>query len=458
MLRRLGRNCLLMLLSGPAAAQTAIDLQSILTRVERVEAENKRLSSEIADLRKELANARDREDSTLPAPQPPNSAGTDERLAVLESRTAELDQKKIESSQKMPVQLTGMLLFNTFANGSDGGAGLPDPITASATAARRYDGATLRQTVLGLKFFGPRLPGDGTVSGSVYMDFLGGGTQPLNNLFRLRIATIDLAWKNTTIAVGQDKPIIAPREPTSLAQVGVSPLTGAGNLWQWQPQARIEQRFKAGERSQVNVQAGVFESDETATAVPAQYAGSLEQWRPAYEGRAEFVYAGSGQAADQRRFELAAGYHGSATRVADQSVASRVASLDWLARPVSWLDFRGAWFTGRNVAGLGALRQGFTILPSGQAIPVHSDGGWGEITLTASPRWSFHLFSGEEIDRARDLSANGISRNILYGGNVMWKIAPNILAAFETTHLRTMYLLSGPRLNNHYDLALAYLF
>ena len=54
-----------------------------------------------------------------------------------------------------------------------------------------------------------------------------GGTS-LNQLFRLRLATVDFAWKNTTFTVGQDKPLMAPREPDSLAQVGVSPLTGAG--------------------------------------------------------------------------------------------------------------------------------------------------------------------------------------------------------------------------------------
>jgi hypothetical protein len=65
---------------------------------------------------------------------------------------------------------------------------------------------------------------------------------------------------------------------------------------------------------------------------------------------------------------------------------------------------------------------------------------------------------GEENDRARDLSGNGISRNFVYGGNGMWRLAPNVLASFEFSQARTDYLLSGRRLNNHYDLALAYRF
>ena len=43
--------------------------------------------------------------------------------------------------------------------------------------------------------------------------------------------------------VGLEKPIFNPREPSSLAQVGISPLTGTGNLWLWLPQVRVEQDF-----------------------------------------------------------------------------------------------------------------------------------------------------------------------------------------------------------------------
>jgi hypothetical protein len=418
-------------------AQTTEEARKILDRLDRLETENKRLADEIAALRKDLAEAR--------------PAG--DRLDVQEARTAELDQKKVESAQKQPVQLTGMLLFNAFRNGANAGTAFSDPIDAGATAGSRTTGATLRQTVLGLKFFGPELPGGGQASGAVYMDFFSGSLVPGNNLFHLRLATLDLKWKNTTVTVGQDKPIVAPREPTSLAQVGVSPLSGAGNLWQWQPQARVEQRFSVGERSEIRAQGGVFESYEQANSVPAPFAGTLGLWRPAYEARVEYGYS-----AGDARFEIASGYHDGASRVAGQSASSRAVSLDGLARANSWLEFTGAWFRGQNLAGLGTLRQGFTILPSGAVVPVHATGGWGQATLTATPRWSFHIFGGEEADRGRDLGGNGITGNFVYGGNTMWRLAPNVIASFELSQARTVYLLSGQRLNNHYDLALAYLF
>ena len=51
-----------------------------------------------------------------------------------------------------------------------------------------------------------------------------------------------------------------------------------------------------------------------------------------------------------------------------------------------------------------------------------------------------------------------IRRNLVWAGNGVYKLAPNILAAFEFSQNRTAYLSSGTRLNNHYDLAVAYLF
>ncbi|HVW83626.1 MAG TPA: hypothetical protein VHB50_03060, partial [Bryobacteraceae bacterium] len=227
-------------------AQTNDNMQRILDRLDRLEKENQQLLQEIQDLRREIRNE-----------QPP--ATVTERLQVQEARTAELAQTKVETSQKMPVSLTGMVLFNAFANGKSGGA-LQDPIAAQLTPGSANTGATFRQTVLGLKFDGPALPGGGKASGSIYRDFWGGSAAASNNLFRIRLATVDLAWKNTTLTVGQDKPIVAPREPTTLAQVGLAPLSGAGNLWSWQPQARIEQRIPFGEETGLRAEAGVYQT------------------------------------------------------------------------------------------------------------------------------------------------------------------------------------------------------
>ncbi len=339
--------CLLALaVPRPAAPQTSPDLQKIFDRLDKLEDDNHKLLDEIHALRNELAAARNTEAS---APASPALASNDERLAVQESRTAELEQSKVAASQRFPISLTGMLLFNAFANGRDSG-GAQNPVVAGPGPSAATDGASVQQTTLGLKFNGPNLPGGGNASGSIYMDFFGGASSPGYSMMRLRTAALDLNWKNFTVTVGQDKPIISPRDPTSFAQVGISPLTAAGNLWDWNPQVRVERRLSFGENTGLKAQASVYETAEYyGTALP-EYAAPLEHSRPAYQGRFEFFHGDS-----NRRIEIAPGFSVGATHVAGTSVPSRIASLDWLVRPLPpdrvfgrGIQRRGRWRAGRS--------------------------------------------------------------------------------------------------------------
>ena len=208
------------------------------------------------------------------------------------------------------------------------------------------------------------------------MDFFAGTTAPNNNLLHIRTANLDLAWKNTTLTVGQDKPLISPQDPTSFAQVGISPLTAAGNLWDWNPQVRIEQRFSFGENTGIKAQGSVYETTENySSTLPPQYSGTLERSRPAYQGRFEFFHGN-----DRRRFEIAPGFSFGSTHVAGDSVPSRIASLDWFYRPAPLFEFSGEAFYGQNVAGLGAL-PGFNILPSDAGHPGSQPRRMGAIRL-----------------------------------------------------------------------------
>src|ERR1035437_4517841 len=194
-----------------------------------------------------------------------------------------------------------MALFNAFANSKQSGGG-GYPVTA-APAGAGDDGGTVRQTILGLEFDGPRAIWGGKVNGSVYMDFFAGGT---SSTMRIRTASVEIAWKDRSVAAGLEKPIFNPREPSSLAQVGVSPLTGAGNLWLWLPQVRIEQEVRLGASSGVRAQLGAVQTREIGP-----YVGTVvpEAARPAAGGLVNFHH----KLDDQRRMEIAAGFHASTT-------------------------------------------------------------------------------------------------------------------------------------------------
>jgi len=425
-----------------AVGQQADAMRDVLERLAKLEEQNRALTNEIRQLRERLG------------PEPTAAtAPLVERVEVAEQRITELDQTRVGSDNKLPISLTGMLLFNAYLNGqASGGAAYPVVLPVAGRAAG--GGATFRQSVIGLRVDGPTVLGGAKVKGSVFMDFFGGGTG-LNQTMRLRVATLDVAWKNTTLGFAFDKPIVAPREPDSLAQVGISPLSATGNLWLWQPQVRVEHRRSWQDRVGVRAQAGLYQTAEDRTGVASIYSDSLAASRPGYEGRLE-VWAKSGS----RRIEIAPGFHASSTRVVGQSAASRIFTIDWLLRPLARVDLTGAFFSGQNTAVIGGIRQGVSIFSSAtgvRATPVHSRGGWAQLKIRATPRTTFHFFSGQQDDRNRDLLREGVSKNLAYGANVMYRWGSNLMTSFEASQVRTSYF-NNTRINPHYDLAIAYLF
>lgn len=435
-------------------AQEPSEFQRIMQRLDQLERENRNLADEVHALRAEIAGARTPVPEPIVAEAPVNVSPVpiDERVAVQEQRTAELAQTKVEAAQRMPVTLTGMVLFNAFLNsGASGGA--QDPLTAAPSNNVSGGGASLSQSIIGLRFQGPRVLG-GQVRGSLDLDLWGGTASSLNHLVRMRVATLEVDWKNSSLIVGQDKPLIAPRDPDSLAQVAFSPLTAAGNLWLWQPQVRFEQRFAIGENAGLKAQASVYQTSEPAASASPLYQATLSTASPAVEGRFEFWR----QIASGVRIEIAPGFHVSETHVAGISVPSRLFTIDWMLQPLAKVRFTGEFFNGRNAAGIGGLRQGFTLLRNDQFIAVPTTGGWAQLSYLATKRLTFNMYGGQESNPAADLLAGQITRNFVYAGNAQYRLGPNVLLGLEANQARTTYVGGLFRLVNHYDLALAYLF
>jgi hypothetical protein len=448
-------------------AQTQPELTQILARLDKLERDNQALSEEVRSLRGRLDSTGDSktppdaDGETVPGAGTANpAAGTanppagtpatiEQKLDIQGKRIDEQAQTKVEASQKFPIRLTGMALFNAFMNSKQNG-GVEYPFVAAAPGAG-LDGATLRQTIVGLDFRGPGTVWGGNVHGSVYMDFSAGAT---NSAMRLRTGSIEIDWKSRNVMVGIEKPIFNPREPSSLAQLAVSPLTGSGNLWLWLPQVRVEQDFSMTRSTGLRAQMGVVQTHEVGPYTGGTFTGTVEPARPALEGRFEFYH----NLDDERRLEIAPGFHTSQTHVNGTSVASSLFSLDWFFNPWRRFELTGAFYTGQNVTPLGAgYQQGYGVYYGGVE-PVHSLGGWAQVTLHLAPRLDFHLFSGQQDDRNRDLNAGRIGKNLLFGGNLYYHLASNVILGLETTQLRTLYLGQGIRINNHYDVALGYLF
>jgi len=445
-------------------AQEKTDLQQILQRLDRLEQENLKLADEVHALRTELAAGKplgQAQPAQAQAAQaaPPPEAPLDERVQVTEQRVADISQEKVESSQRFPISLTGMVLFNAFLNGKNTG-GDENPTAASANPGSTTNGATIAQTVLGLRFDSPKALWGAQVNGSVFFDFYGGDSTSLDHTARLRTADIQFDWANTSIMVGQDKPLISPRDPFSLAQVGVSPFTGAGNLWLWSPQAKVEERFKFGADSGLRAQLGLFEMGGTyLTQTYAENAGypssSVESTAgPALEGRFEFWH----KFGEHSRIEFAPGFHTAETTENGVSVPSRLFSFDWFANPWEKIEFTGAFYDGENIAGLGTIGPGYFVLGPTTVRAVQSIGGWSQLAWLAAPKLTFHLIAGQHNNQASEVPEGLIYKNQGYAANLVYRLAPNVLFSLEGMQLRTSYMGLGTRLNNHFDLGVAYLF
>lgn len=433
------RTTAILMLLLTAGALPGATRDEVLARLERLEAQSQALAEEIRSLREELRA------SAEPAESPP----IEERVARNERRVEEHAQAKVEAGQKLPVRLTGMVLFNAFTNSAPSG-GAENPTVVPTAAGQRTAGAYMRQSLIGLEFTSPQSIAGARVSASLYTDFFAGSSSTLNHLMRIRTASVQLDWDRTTLLFGQQKPIFSPRDPTSFAQVGVSPLTNAGNPWLWQPQVRVEQRMGLGEAIELRAQVGVLQTNELANNQPGDYAEEPARARPALQGRFELSFG--------QRLQLAPGFHRSTTHVEGTSVPSDALSIDWLFAPLRQLQLTGLFYAGQNIANLGTLRQGFNIRRYGEVIPISSRGGWAQVALLPADRLSFHFMAGQHDDRDRDVFAGGIGKNQAYAGNVMYRIAPNVIFAFETSRVITTYLRGPVRRNWHNDLAVAYLF
>lgn len=454
----------LLLLPAVLPAQSSAELQQILERLSRLEAENQRLNTEVKELREALRGSQasapnavaiveSSEGNAEPA-ETPEQVPVEERVAVQEVRVNELARTSVQTSQRLPVSLTGMILFNSYINGSANG-GAQNPLIAAPENSSSGNGASPRQSIVGFRYQGPQILGGGQVTASLNMDLWGGSSNSLNHTIRLRTADFRVDWKNQSLMVGQDKPLISPRDPTSLAQVAYSPLTASGNLWLWQPQVRFEQRFGFGASSGLRAQASLYQTSEPGvqTTVSEGY-GTSSAARPALQGRFEFWH----DFTPTRRIEIAPGFHTSQSHVGRYSIPSRLFNIDWLIKPAAAWEFTGAFFQGRNAAGLGGLRQGFTYLGPRDFVPVHTAGGWAQLAWLPTQRLSFHAYGGQESNRSADLLSGQITRNRTVAGNAFYRFGTNILVGLEVSQVRTRYKPGTVRILNHYDLALAYLF
>lgn len=432
--------------AGTLRAQQQINpdtLQRILDRLDTVEKQNEALLDEIKQLRQAVKDAQ------------AQTAAASERLqeqASVQSEQIKTEaQTKISTSQRFSMSLTGMFLFDSFLftqpNSSTYIPNNYNPYAFDNSPA----GATLRQSIIGFDFGGPRLPGGGQVHGSLSLDFW--AQSGSDDVLRIRRGVLSFDWANRSVIVGQDKSLISPLQPTSFAWVGVPPLSGAGNLWLWRPQVRYEERIPFSTNTRAVLQAAVLETDETYSAPYLPSTAEVYSGRPALEARFAFEH----QWSDETRMAVGIGGHASQSHILGESVPSTVISVDGLYKPISKLELSGTIFHGENFANLGGLPPGVTVRDD-SVIPIRGSGGWLQLALPLTSRLTFDVYAGRQLNDRNDLNSFEVYRTLTYASNVLYRISPNVILGFEGSRNDLENFNMHRLLTNRYDATIAYLF
>ena len=424
--------------AGPTSADVAA-----------LRAELAQLRAEVAEMRAVVQALRGAAPSEAAAPAAP--AGP---ASMVEAQVAELAQVKVESVSKLPVRVFGSIVSNTVLN--DGEANwLENPnIALRAPLGIEEPGSftsTMRQSRIGLSVDGVKV-GSWTASGLVAVDFLGGtpgfATGQVMGLPRLLYGVVRIASDTTTLSVGQDDAIFAPRNPTSVAAASFPALFRSGNLYMRVPQVKASRRFGAATGGHLNLAVGIAApiagDRETPFYEFAPLAdGGERSRRPAFEGRAAFV-AGNGE---NRRFELGASGHLSRERSGVDTIDSTGGAVD-ADLQFGRLGFGAEVFMGENLDAFGgAVSQ-----------EAKTRGGFVEGRLDLNDRLQVVGGYGlDQIDTAERLRY-AIEKNVTAFGAISYKFSPELVGGLEYRHLTTTRRTSGDRQIHHFNWVLAYSF
>jgi hypothetical protein len=420
-----------------ALAQEPVTLQKVLDRLDALEKQDQALLEEIRALREAVK-------SQTPATQDMN-----DRVTRAEDRIAEQAQTKVATAQHLPVSLNGMILFDASQVSGTRNSNFQQAYGSYGEGAPG-GAATLRQSILGLTLQGPAIAGGGRINGNLSMDFY--NPSDSDYAFRIRTGEVSFDWANRSLTFGQDKTIIAPLQPTSFAHVGIPALTGAGNLWIWRPQVKYQERHAFSSATAMVLDAALFSTAESATAVPS-LASAAATGGPAIQARVGVTHNWT----DDTHFAIGIGAHQSQSYLASQSLPSRVISSDFLFKPLHWLEITGTIFKGENFANLGGLP--VSLASTGTSlISVRGTAGWMQLALPVTKRLTFDAYAGRQVNASRYLDPHQIDGTLVYSGNVLYRVGPNVVLGFEAGRENVVYANHTLILANRYDATLAYLF
>lgn len=403
-----------------------------------------------------------------------------EEQSTMQAEIKQHDQTKVETVSKYPLRVTGLVLFNSFFN-----AGVVDNVELPALAFPRFPGsshgsagATLRQTVLTLRATGPRL-GQARSQAEISTDFFGGassnayGYTSTPGVLRMRQARASLDWGKTLVEGGYTTPLVSPLSPDSYATVAQPALAGSGNLWNWSPQLRVEQRIPLPNRRAFTLEGGfIYPRSPGYTAV--QLDSPVEASRhPGLEGRASYRnLADPGNMEHSLEFGIGAyssnQFYNSSTRIHSWAVTG-----DWRI-PLKWFELSGEIYRGRALGGLGggaykdvlSGKDVVTGLPRTRG--VDAAGGWSQLKLRLGSTFEANGMFG--LDNAFSNSFEGLvlspssnpfqytARNSTVAGNLIFRPSAYLILSPEYRRILSWRYTGSGNVANVFTITAGYQF
>lgn len=460
-----------------AVRQLQEEVRELRNAVVELRSEAGQYRAETEQLRKEL-EARGPVQEATAASGASAPSGLEDRVSSLEESsqllTSKLDdqyQTKVEAASKYRLRLSGMVLLNLFSNrGYLDAQDVPTwAIPEIPNVSGQTFGASLRQSEIGLEVFGPHFAGART-SGNLQLDFTGGSPNVPNGvnfgLVRLRIASLRMDWKNTSIVAGQDNAFISPLSPTSFASLSVPAFAYSGNLWGWIPQVRIERRFNLSEGQRITLQGGIMDNvtgELPSAFVPFSQAGE-SSGQPAYAARVAWTRNVFGMPLTLGT----AGYYSRQSWSFDHRVDGWAAMTDWSIPLTQRVSLTGEFYRGRAIGGLGGA-VGRSVLfnsNSSRLRALNSVGGWSQLKILATSKLEFNGAFGVDNPFAGDVRAftlsPGFPARLLQNRsslvNVVYRPRSDLLLSGEYRHLRTFDIDAGSPTADQINLMMGILF
>lgn len=348
----------------------------------------------------------------------------------------------------------GTLLMNGFYNDNRvNNTDLPTTVLPTSDTFPVHSlGASVRQTrLIGTADLAGFAGGD--LHTELDLDFYGGqlGFGRTAPLLHIRRVIAEVQWQRLSLMVGQEAPLISDQNPVSLATLGIPGYTAAGNLWLWIPQVRAGYDVTTTGKVRFGIDAAVL-APTAGTNQPASIFTAPDRselsGRPMLEGR---VRARWGE-----RGEIAFGGHaGWLATTGDSVLTASGVMVTGLLPLTSTFQVNGEWFYGRGLATLGGGQISQLLNSLGE--PMEGSGFWLQGLLRTNPHWEVGAGFGVDDPSgtpADELSATFRDKNVMYGGQVAWRLNPAVVA-FEYRHLATTYGGGiGERTATHLNLAM----